>query len=99
MSRIYAPEQRLDPWGAADEAYCRQCGDAVRPDEPEILILRADSLEVGRFHRWGCGVAALEWSRPRAAGSPPDLLFMIKPVSRRKFPSYLYRGREGRNAY
>ena len=89
MSRAQAPDhQRIDPWGATDEMCCRRCGEGIRLDEPEILVLRADSLEVGRFHRRGCGVAALDWSRPRSAGAPPDLLFIIKPVSRTTFPSF-----------
>ena len=90
MNSTYASGMRLNPWGATEEMYCRKCGEDIRPDEPEILVLRADSLEVGRFHRWGCGVAALEWSRPRSSDAPPDLLFMIKPIPRTNLPSRLF---------
>jgi len=81
MSEAVA-DYSVGPWGAEAGTPCLHCGEEIRPDEAEMLVLRADSLEVGRFHGRWCGVAALEWSRPRSPGAPPDLLFMIRPVSR-----------------
>ena len=101
MSKAAMVSMQTDPWAAAEEMCCRHCGEDIRPDEPEILVLRADSLEVGRFHRWGCGVMALEWSRPRSPEEPPDLLFMISPTYRTNLPSHLLpivSGKEGRFA-
>jgi|SRR5215216_5232384 len=82
-------ELQSDPWAAVEETHCRHCAQEIRPDEAEILVLRAASLEVGRFHRWGCGPRALEWSRPRRGDVLPDLLFLITPAYRTYPPAHL----------
>jgi len=87
MLKTGLAERQSDPWAALEEDHCRHCGQEIRLDEAEVLVLRADSLQVARFHRWGCGVKALEWAR--SEGTPPDLLFLISPAYRTCLPAHI----------